>query len=446
MKLFGTDGLRGRAGEFPLDPPSVRLVGEQVGRRLARVESDRLVVLGGDTRESTPDLMADLAAGLEAAGSQVVCAGVLTTPGVSEVVLALAAGAGISVSASHNPFDDNGIKIFGPDGRKWPDAEEEEVEKALLAARDSNAGMRARANAKRPPDADPELARIYLRRLAEHVPVRLNGLSVVLDAGNGAAYRLGPEALERAGATIWAIHVAPDGRNINADCGTLYPGSMARATRERGAAMGIALDGDADRSILADEQGRILDGDDILWIVATDWKRKGILSRGGIVGTVMSNFGLEAALEREGIAFHRAAVGDRNVARMMEETGAPVGGETSGHVLLPFSPTGDGIQTALLLASIAAESGKALSRLATLEKVPQTLRNVRVVRRTPVEEVPSISRAIARAREAIDHRGRIFLRYSGTEPLLRILVEGIDSRQVTAIADDLEAAVRTELA
>jgi len=446
MRLFGTDGLRGRAGEFPLDPGSLRLLGEEIGRRLHRPGSPDTIVIGGDTRESTPSLISQLAGGLTRAGCQVACAGVLTTPGVAEVVLGVSAGAGISVSASHNPFEDNGIKIFGRDGRKWPDAWEEEVEKNLLAWRDREGQGGSYHSATEPlPPADPRLAEIYLSRLAEHVPVVLNGLPIVLDAGNGAAFRLGPEALARAQAQVSPIHDAPDGKNINAGCGALHPEAMARATRDRSAAMGVALDGDADRSIFADESGRLLDGDDILWIVATDWKRKGILPTGGVVGTVMSNFGLEAALEREGIPFCRAAVGDRNVARMMEECAAPIGGETSGHILLPFSPAGDGIQTALLLASIVAQSGAPLSRLATLEKVPQILRNVRVARRVPFEDIPSISSAMARAREELDRRGRILLRYSGTEALLRILVEGLDGEQVARIADDLESAVRAEL-
>jgi len=455
MKLFGTDGLRGRAGEFPLDPASVRRVGETLGRRLRGAGDKRRVVIGGDTRESTPALMAELATGLSAAGCPVATAGILTTPGVAEVVLGLSAGAGISVSASHNPFQDNGIKIFGPDGRKWPDEEEERIEEALLAARGSE-GERGRggegenpeiAHSPTPPltPSDPRLAELYLARLAEHVPVQLNNMNIVVDTGNGAAYWLGPEALARAGGRPQPIHDAPDGRNINDGCGALHPEAIARTTRERGAAMGVAFDGDADRAIFADETGRVLDGDDVLWIIATDWKRKGILPPGGLVGTIMSNFGLETALEREGIPFRRAAVGDRNVARMMDETGATIGGETSGHVLLPFSPAGDGIQTALLVTSIVVESGRPLSRLATLEKVPQILRNVRVPRRVPLEEIDSITSAVERAREQLDHRGRVFLRYSGTEPLLRILVEGQDGREVLRIADDLEAAVRAEL-
>jgi phosphoglucosamine mutase len=443
MKLFGTDGLRGNAGEFPLDPSSVRRVGREVG---ASLSDRRTVVLGGDTRESTPALIEELAEGLVSARAEVACAGVIPTPGIAELVLALNAGAGISVSASHNPYQDNGIKIFGADGKKWPDEREEAVERVLLAERGRGGQVRDRGDGSGGPKPDGSLAGIYLARLREHVPADLAGLSVLVDTGNGAAHRLAPEALRAAGAVVHAVFDRPDGRNINADCGALHPGGMAAATRSSGASLGVALDGDADRSIFADENGRILDGDDVLWIVAREWKRTGRLTPGGVVGTVMSNFGLEAALEREGVPFRRAAVGDRNVARLMEETGACVGGETSGHVLLPFSPAGDGIQTTLLLASIVASSRAPLSRLATLEKTPQVLRNVRVARRVPYEEVPSIAAALARARASVDGRGRIFLRYSGTELLLRILVEGPEEKEVVSVADELESAVRAGLA
>lgn len=451
MRLFGTDGLRGKAGEFPLDRASVRRIGQELGRRLARGER-RTVVVGGDTRLSTPEIMAGLSAGIVEGGARVASAGVLTTPGVAEVVLELSAGAGVSVSASHNPWDDNGIKIFGADGRKWPDRDEQELEAAIFEARDEAAAAGTApprdtgSSDPAAPKPDPALARVYLDRLARNVPGDLGGISVLVDAGNGAAFRLGPDALRRAGARVTAICDAPDGRNINTGCGALHPEGMAKAVSEQGAALGVAYDGDADRSIFADETGRILDGDDVLWVLATDWKRRGILGTGGVVGTVMSNFGLESSLAREGIPFFRAAVGDRNVARLMEEKGAILGGETSGHVLLPFSPAGDGILTTLVLASIVAESRGPLSRLATLHKVPQSLRNIRVSRRADIESIPSLARAMTAAREQLDRRGRILLRYSGTEPLLRILVEGEDAREVASLADDLESAVRAELA
>jgi phosphoglucosamine mutase len=445
MKLFGTDGLRGRAGEFPLDPASLRRIGLELGRRV--VASGRSpVVLGADTRRSTRTMIAEIAAGLGDAGCGVACAGVMTTPGIAELVLDCRAGAGISVSASHNPYEDNGVKIFGSDGRKWPDAEEQALEEILLAGRGTALRDAGEPTAPQPPPEDAALAETYLRRLAELVPGRIDGLELVLDAGNGAAYRLGPEALRRAGARVDAIAVDPDGRNINEGCGALHPAGMAERTRARRAAMGVAFDGDADRSIFADETGRILDGDDVLWIVAREWKKSGRLRPGGVVGTVMSNFGLEAALAREGIPFHRAAVGDRNVARLMEERDANLGGETSGHILLSLSPAGDGILTSLLLSRIAADSGGPLSRLATLEKVPQSLRNVRTARRVPVEDLPVLRGAVERAEKTLSGRGRVYLRYSGTEPLLRILVEGTEQSEVLTVADELESAARSALA
>jgi phosphoglucosamine mutase len=447
VKLFGTDGLRGKAGEFPLDPASARLVGEAVGKRAG---AGGTVVLGGDTRESTPSLLSRLAEGASLAGCAVAHGGILPTPAIAELVLALSAGAGISVSASHNPHEDNGIKIFGSDGRKWPDEEEERLEQSLLDSRAAYGGTGelgegGTGGLGEAPETDHRLAEMYLERLAAHVPARLDGLAVVVDAGNGAAFQIGPEALRRAGARVTAIADRPDGRNINAACGALHPEGMAAKTRESAAAMGVALDGDADRAIFSDETGRILDGDDLLWIVARDWKRKGLLRKGGVVGTVMSNYGLEAGLALDGIAFTRASVGDRNVARVMDESDAGIGGETSGHVILPFSPAGDGIQTALLLASIVAESGQPLSSLASLEKTPQVLRNVRVTRRVAIDRIAALSRVVARAEEVLEHRGRVYLRYSGTEPLLRILVEGPERKTVVAIADELEAAVRAEL-
>ena len=443
MKLFGTDGLRGRADEFPLDTPSVRLLGRELGRRLRGSATSR-VVLGGDTRLSTPRIVADLAAGLREGGCGVAAAGIITTPGIAELVLEIGAAAGVAVSASHNPYEDNGIKIFGADGRKWPDEEEDALETALFNGR--GRGPSEDAITPAPPDTDPGLASTYVSRLNAGVPANLRGLTLVMDTGNGAAYRIGPLVFRRAGASVITMNDAPDGRNINASCGALHPEGMAAKTRESGASFGVAFDGDADRAIFADENGRVLDGDDVLWVVAGDWKHRGILPEGGVVGTVMSNYGLEAALAREGIAFARAAVGDRNVARLMDETGAAIGGETSGHTLFaPLSPAGDGILTALVLASIVKATGRPLSKLATLQKMPQTLRNVRVARRVPLEESEHIAGAVARAEDALRARGRVFLRYSGTEPLLRILVEGPEGREVHAIADELEAAARSAL-
>jgi phosphoglucosamine mutase len=456
VNLFGTDGLRGRAGEFPFDARSLDVVGREVGRRAASAHGKATVVIGGDTRESTPGIVAGLSRAMAAAGARVAHAGVVPTPAVAELVLALSAATGISVSASHNPFEDNGIKIFGPDGRKWADEQEASLEEMLLAARASE-GKSGRAGEGEkaiphsptpplPPSVDDSLAETYVKRLLSSVPGTLDGLHIVLDAGNGAACRVGPVALKGAGARVTPIFDGPDGRNINAGCGALHPQTMAETTREVGAQLGTALDGDADRAILSDETGRILDGDDVLWIIASAWNRAGTLPAGGVVATVMSNWGLEAALAREGIAFARAAVGDRAVARLMEERGAGLGGETSGHILLPSSPAGDGLRTTLTVAAIVAASGRRLSELATLAKTPQQLRNVRVARRVPVETVPALASAVARAESRLADRGRVYLRYSGTEPLLRILVEGFEAAAVGSIADELEAAARSALA
>ena len=446
MKLFGTDGLRGRAGVFPLDPRSLSTVGREIGATVRR-EGGGTVVLGGDTRESTPAMAADLASGVEESGCAVAFAGVVPTPAVAELVLALRAGAGISISASHNPHEDNGVKIFAADARKWPDEKEEALEETLLEDQPTPANAPLpEGQVRRPLPVDPSLSEIYLTRLLARLPRKLHDVTALLDAGNGAAYRLGPQALERAGCTVTSIADCPDGRNINANCGALHPDQMACETRRRGASLGVALDGDADRAIFSDETGRLLDGDDVLWIVAARWKADGRLTDGGVVGTVMSNFGLEVALAREGIPFHRAAVGDRNVAQLMAETGSVLGGETSGHILFaPLSPSGDGIQTALVVAAILSDAGRPLSQLAALEKSPQALRNVRVSRREPIEDSPAISEAVRKAQAALDGRGRVFLRYSGTEPLLRILVEGNDPSAVREIADELEKAARSAL-
>jgi phosphoglucosamine mutase len=455
VKLFGTDGLRGRAGAFPFDETSLDLLGREVGRHAAGAGPGP-VVIGGDTRESTPGIVAGLACGLAASGAKVAHAGIVPTPAVAELVLALSASAGVSVSASHNPYPDNGVKIFGPDGRKWADEWEAELEKVLLGSRGAE-GERERGGEEEkrrprsptpplPPLVDESLAETYVSTLLKNVPQRLEGLSVVLDSGNGAAYRVGPEALRRAGARVTSIADRPDGRNINEGCGALHPEAMATATRESGAQLGASVDGDADRAILSDETGRILDGDDVLWIIATAWKRTGTMPPGGVVGTVMSNWGLESALAREGIPFARAAVGDRSVARLMEERKAALGGETSGHILLPSSPAGDGLRTTLTVAAILSSSRRRLSQLATLAKTPQQLRNVRVSRRVPVESVPALAGAVRRAEAQLADRGRVYLRYSGTEPLLRILVEGFEAAAVGSIADELEAAARAALA
>jgi phosphoglucosamine mutase len=436
MKLFGTDGIRGEAGEFPLDATTVYRVGRVLGR-LIRRETPRGII-GGDTRESTPLLLAAVARGLAASGAELENAGVVPTPAVADLVRERNADFGIAVSASHNPWRDNGLKIFGPDGRKFPDAGESEIERLLTAERSIPAGEPS-------PPVDPELSALYCRHLASAVPDRLD-LPVVLDCGHGAAFSLGPAIFENAGARVEAHGIRPNGRNINDGCGALHPEYLSALASSGRFRLGAAFDGDADRVILCDETGRVLDGDDILWMLAREARRAGTLDPPVVVGTVMTNFGLERALLGLGITLARTPVGDRHVVRAMQESGARLGGESSGHVIIaPLSTTGDGILAALSVAALVARSGSPLSSIADLRKVPQVLRNLRVGRRVPLDEVVQLARAVEEAEKALSGNGRVLLRYSGTEPLLRVMVEGTERTVVDAIADRLCQVAEQEL-
>ena len=437
MSLFGTDGIRAEAGRPPLDDTTVFRIGRALGRILP--EGRRRGVIGGDTRESTPGIVAALARGLAASNVAIENAGVIPTPGVATLVRERRTGFGISVSASHNPWRDNGIKLFGPDGRKYPDAGESEIERALA----SETG--APANQPVPP-VDPALRAAYARRLLAAAPDRLDGLRVALDPGNGAAFEIAPDVIGSAGAAVEAIGNAPDGRNINAGCGAVHPEGLAARVVSGGLAMGAAFDGDADRVILADEHGRILDGDDVLWMLARDARSRGALDPPLVIGTVMTNFGLEQAFRDLGVELRRTPVGDKHVARAMQETGARLGGESSGHVILgDLSTTGDGILAALCVAALVVRSGAPLSMLADLRKAPQVLENVPVARRVPLDQVVRLTRAVADAEAELAGEGRVLLRYSGTEPLLRVMVEGTDRPAVERIAAHLGDVARREL-
>ena len=441
MKLFGTDGIRGEAGAPPLDVPTLRRLGRLLGALLAETGAPRRrVVIGGDTRESTAELSHAVASGLAAAGIEVDFAGVVPTPAVADLVLDRGDAAGISISASHNPWRDNGIKIFGSDGEKFADESESELERRLAAS----------ASEPAPPDLaveiDPKLSEFYLARLARAAPEGLAGLSVVLDCGNGAAFELAPRALQNAGARVEAIGVSPNGRNINEGCGALHPEEMSRRVRDGGHDLGAAFDGDADRIILCDETGRILDGDDILWILARSRKELGLLDPSIVVGTVMSNFGLEFALSSDEIVLLRTPVGDRHVARMMRETNAVLGGESSGHIIqAELSTTGDGILAALSVAALVKKSGVPLSKLADLKKTPQVLKNVRVAKRVPLEDVPPLLAEIQKAEDELKGTGRVLVRYSGTEPLLRVMVEGPDADDIEKIAERICEVAEREM-
>jgi phosphoglucosamine mutase len=440
--LFGTDGIRAPFGSYPLDQPTVTALAVALSCRLRRDDPRPLVVLGGDPRESTPQICGWLAAGLTAAGARHVFAGVLPTPGIAWLARRFRAAAGISVSASHNPHPDNGIKLIGGDGFKWGREAEAELEAELRDAPSVPAGEREL-------DVDDEARALYLDWLAGTVPAAgLAGLRVVLDAANGAASGLAAPLFRALGAEALSIHDQPDGRNINLGCGSTHPEVVAAATAERGAALGAAFDGDGDRAILADEAGAARDGDAMLYLWARALRRAGELEPPAIVATTMSNLGLERALDREGIAVVRCDVGDRAVVDTMRARGIVLGGEQSGHLVhLGLTTTGDGLLTALQIARVLAEAGEPLSRLlAGFRRYPQLLRNVRVARKAPLEELARVAAARRAVEQRLGTEGRLVLRYSGTEPLARIMIEGPDEASIHGMADQIEAAIRADLA
>jgi len=453
-RLFGTDGIRGRFGEYPLTKSPVTALGEILGRYLVSSGGDRRVVLGGDTRASTPTLCAWLAKGLCRGGAEPVEVGVLPTAGSAWLVRRFAMGLGVAVSASHNPHPDNGIKLFGPRGFKLSDDEEEAVEGALLArlAGDASAAIGARAEPALESRVDgrhAELGLQYLDGLLETLPPhsRLGGLSVVLDVAHGAATPYARQLFEAAGAEVTLLADRPDGRNINLDCGSTHPEHLAGWVRKHGADLGLAFDGDADRVIAVDGAGTVHDGDALLYLWAVDLAGRGELTSSAVVATSMSNLGLDRALTARGIRLIRCDVGDRAVMGTLRREGLVLGGEQSGHLVhLGLSTTGDGLLTGLHLARIVARSGRPLAELLSgFERFPQLLRNVRVGRRTPFAEVPRIQ-AAARAVEAeLGAQGRLVLRYSGTEPLARIMIEGPDSATITALAERLADEIRAQL-
>jgi phosphoglucosamine mutase len=432
--LFGTDGIRGTAGVPPLDADTVSKVGAALATSLGKRRVS--VAVGYDTRESSEDIVAALAGGLIANGGFVRSAGVVPTPAVAWLTRMLDADAGVSISASHNPWRDNGIKIFSAEGRKLPDEVEASIERRIAAA---SAAAPARTA------VEPALARDYVSHLAGSLPHRLDSLRVVVDAAQGAAFEVAPAAFREAGAEVLARNVAPSGRNINEKCGALHPEGMARHVVETKASFGIALDGDADRIIVADDEGTLLDGDDILYLWTIELEREGRKPE-VVVGTVMSNWGLERALVDRGILLVRAAVGDRYVVEAMQKTRAPLGGEPSGHLIRSdLTTTGDGTLTGLHLAALIAASGRPLSAQPRFVHTPQVLENVRVRAKTPFDEIPGFKAKRITAERRLAGNGRLLLRYSGTEELARVMVEGTDASLVRTVASDLAAAIRENL-
>ena len=474
-KLFGTDGMRGEAGRFPLDAAAVRAAGRSLARHLAeRLGRAPRVVAGRDTRESGGWIEAAFLAGARAAGARVESAGVVTTPGVAYLARTLPADAGVVISASHNPYRDNGIKIFAPSGRKLDDATERRIEADIYAetARASEVAPAGVAEGgERGPEIDgrggrqrPELdegggardaegaARLralYLDYLAEEVGagLRLDGLSIVADCANGAASELAPALLSRLGARVVALHDAPDGRNINLDCGSLHLDDLRRRVSAEGAHLGVAFDGDADRALFVDSRADVVDGDATLWVLAKRMQERGALEGDRVVATVMSNLGLELALRSRGVELVRADVGDKYVLEELLRTGASLGGEQSGHIIFPrLSLAGDGMLTTLNLLRAVRESGRALHELtAGFTRLPQVLTNVRVREKLPFEEVGEVENCVRETERALGDRGRLLLRYSGTEPLARVMIEGQRQDEIERLAENLASVIRRNL-
>ncbi len=447
-KYFGTDGIRGRVGEAPITPDFVLRLGYAAGLVLSRADvapphRDRpAVLIGKDTRISGYMFESALESGLSAAGVDTLLVGPMPTPGVAFLTRALRLSAGIMVSASHNPFEDNGIKFFSAEGAKLPDAIESEIEVALaspLATRES-AHL---GKAERVHDAEGRYIEFCKGTFAKHRTLR--GLTLVVDCAHGASYRVGPRVFQELGAAVVPVGVSPDGMNINKGCGATNPSTLAQAVVRHDADFGIAFDGDGDRLVMADRDGKLFDGDQLLYAIAKHRHETGRL-QGGIAGTLMTNFALERRLGEMGIAFARAKVGDRYVLELLQEKGWECGGENSGHLLcLDCHSTGDSIISALQVLEALVAAGQTLGEFTRdLTLLPQVLTNVRVNGRADVTKLPAVRDAVAAAEAALAGRGRVLLRPSGTEPVIRVMVEGEDAANVRTLADSIAAAVREQ--
>jgi phosphoglucosamine mutase len=442
--LFGTDGIRGIPGKFPLDDNTLVRVGLALGKHVwAAGGSGARVLIGRDTRESGPHIAQQIASGLAAAGAAPVSAGVLTTPGVAWLVHREGFAAGVVISASHNPYHDNGVKLIASSGMKFPDAVEADLERVILSL--NGAAPIAPAQLS---DGKKALHQDYLQGLRAAVlpGASFVGVKVVLDCANGAASELAPELFRSLGAEVVAMNNSPDGRNINAGCGSLHPEGMQKRVVEERAALGVAFDGDADRAIFSTAAGRVVNGDGVLLSAGRYLQSAGKLRGGAIVGTTMSNLGLERALESSGLRLIRTAVGDRYVLEEMLRIGANLGGEQSGHVLfLDDATTGDGMLTAVKIASLVSICGSLETLTRDLKEFPQKIVNVRVRSKPPLDGLPGVSRALKEAESVLGNSGRVVLRYSGTEPLARVMVEAEREEDVERWVDSLAAALKAEI-
>jgi phosphoglucosamine mutase len=444
LKYFGTDGIRGRVGDHPITADFMLKLGRAAGVTLARGDK-RAVVIGKDTRISGYMFESALEAGLAAAGANVLLLGPMPTPAVAYLTRTLYACAGIVISASHNPFEDNGIKFFSADGEKFSHEKEriieQELEKPFITVDSARMGKAQRVD---------DAAGRYIEFCKGTMPfgTSLGGMRIALDCANGSTYRVAPSVLRELGARVHVIADEPDGLNINHQCGSTDPAAMREKVIACGADLGIALDGDGDRVIMADRNGELVDGDELLYIIAAARQSEGNLE-GGVVGTVMSNLGLELALKERDIPFMRTPVGDRHIHRALTEKGWKLGGEASGHLLsLDRTSTGDGIVSALLVLEIMVRSGKGLSELRQgMQKFPQTMINVPVsaTGQQQLSESEKINEAVREIESELDGRGRVILRPSGTEPLIRVTLEGADQSQVERLAQQLADTVREEL-
>lgn len=443
-KLFGTDGIRGIPGEYPLDDTTLERVGQALGKYLREHGARPRVLIGRDTRESGTHIADLIARGLAVAGAEPVSAGVLPTPGVAWLVHREGFAAGVVISASHNPYHDNGVKLISSAGMKFPDAAEAEIEGHIFA---DNAGSPAAGSPLRlEHGGDEKLHEDYLGGLRDAVfaGAKLAGMKIVLDCANGAASKLGPQLFRSLGAEVIALNNVPDGRNINSGCGSLHPEAMQKRVEDAGAALGVAFDGDADRALFSTASGNLVDGDGVLLVAGRYLKSKRKLKGDVLVGTTMANLGLERALERSGLELVRTAVGDRYVLEEMRRIGANLGGEQSGHILfLDDATTGDGMLTAVKIASIVSLAGPLDSLVADLKIFPQKIVNVKVRSKPPLESLPEVSRLFAEAERSLGNSGRVVLRYSGTEPLARVMVEAERQEDVQRWTESLASALRS---
>ncbi|HWF67682.1 MAG TPA: phosphoglucosamine mutase [Acidobacteriaceae bacterium] len=445
-KLFGTDGIRGVAGQYPLDRKTIYAIGLALAHSLRKQTQNPHVLFGMDTRESSLWIAAALSHGLREGGIEVTSAGVIPTPGIAYLARTRGFSAGIVISASHNPWEDNGIKVFGGDGFKLADAVELAIEDEIFEKLQKV--QEPHPDAAIAPRMDKSLPAAYIEFLRSQVPdLRLDGKTIVIDCANGAASAIAPELFQHFGGKLVLTHIQPDGRNINAQCGALHPEIVAKEVLANKADLGITFDGDADRALFADEQGQVVNGDAILLITARDLLARDLLGTPTVVATTMSNMGLEAALRTEGITMLRAAVGDKYVLEEMQRTGALLGGEQSGHILfLDRNTTGDGLLTALLVLDVIHRSSHALSQLKSDLKVfPQVIVNVRVREKKPMDSLPEVVAAIQDADRELKGNGRVVVRYSGTEALARVMIEAESEQVMQRHADRIAEAIRAEL-